>query len=81
MREAMEDRNMNRKELAMRTAFTEKHISKVLNCKSSISSRFAMALETALDIDAAFWINLQANYDIELACLLEQVKEEVRQTG
>ena len=72
LREAMEDRDMNQKELALRTAFTEEHISKVLNCKSPISSRFAMALEAALDIDAAFWINLQANYDIELACLEEE---------
>jgi HTH-type transcriptional regulator/antitoxin HigA len=28
-----------------------------------------MALETALGIDAVFWLNLQANYDIELATL------------
>jgi plasmid maintenance system antidote protein VapI len=26
-----------------------------------------MALETALGIDAKFWLNLQTNYDIELA--------------
>jgi HTH-type transcriptional regulator/antitoxin HigA len=69
LREAIEDREMNQKELALRTDFTEKHISNVLNGKSPITSKFAMALETALGIDAVFWMNLQANYDIELASL------------
>ena len=78
LREAIEDRGISRKELALRTAFTEKHISKVLNGKSPISSKFALALETALAIDAVFWLNLQANYDIELASLEqpETVRDE-----
>jgi HTH-type transcriptional regulator/antitoxin HigA len=69
LREAIADRDMNQKELALRTSFTEKHISEVLNGKSPISPRFAIALETALGIDAVFWLNLQVNYDIELASL------------
>jgi HTH-type transcriptional regulator/antitoxin HigA len=69
LREAIDDRGMDQRELALRTAFTEKHISKVLNGKSSISPKFAMALKTALGIDAVFWLNLQTNYDIELASL------------
>lgn len=72
LREAIEDRGLNQKELALQTDFTEKHISNILNGKSSISSKFALALETSLGIDAAFWLNLQANYDMELVSL-EQV--------
>jgi HTH-type transcriptional regulator/antitoxin HigA len=71
LREALEDRGMRQKELALRTGFTEKHISKVLSGQSSISSALAIALETALGIDAVFWLNLQANHDIELALLGE----------
>jgi HTH-type transcriptional regulator/antitoxin HigA len=69
LREVIENRNMNQKELALRTGFSEKQISKVLNGKCPIRSQFAMALETALGIDAMFWLNLQANYDIESSAL------------
>lgn len=64
--EAIEDRGINQKELAIRTGFSEKHISTILNGKKSISAKFAIALELALDIPSTFWNNLQANYDLEL---------------
>jgi HTH-type transcriptional regulator/antitoxin HigA len=65
LREAMEDRGMSQKELALRTAVPEKHISDVLNGKTPISPEFATGLEAALEISAVFWLNLQTNYDIE----------------
>jgi len=67
LKELLEDREMSQRELAMRTDVTEKHISGVVNGKKSISTNFAKKLEYALGIDSSFWINLQANYDKELA--------------
>jgi HTH-type transcriptional regulator/antitoxin HigA len=64
--EAIEDRGISQKELAIRTGFTEKHISTVINGKKSISAKLAIALEIALEIPSTFWKNLQANYDLEL---------------
>jgi len=66
LRELIEDRNMTQKELAVRTGFSEKHVSKVLNGKASITSKFAAALEIIFDVNAMFWLNLQDNYDLEL---------------
>ena len=66
LQEVLEDRNMSQKELAVRTKVTEKHISNVLSGLKPISVAFAKKLENALDIEAGFWINLQANYDREL---------------
>lgn len=66
LQEVLEDRNMSQKELAVRTKVTEKHISTVLNGLKPISVAFAKKLEYALNIEAEFWINLQANYDREL---------------
>jgi addiction module HigA family antidote len=74
LREAIDGRGMNQKELALRTAFAGKHISKVLNGKAPISPKFAMALETALGISSVFWLNLQTNYDIELMSLKQPEK-------
>ncbi len=64
--ELLEDRDITQKELAIRTGFTEKHISTVINGKKSISAKLAIRLENALDIPSSFWRNLQMNYDLEL---------------
>lgn len=66
LQEIIEDRDMTQKELAIRTGMTEKHVSTIINGKKPISVNFAKKLEYALGIEAAFWINLQANYDREL---------------
>lgn len=67
LREILEDRKMSQKELAARVALTEAYISNVINGQKAISVSLAKKLEYALGIDASFWINLQANYDKELA--------------
>jgi len=66
LKEVLEEKNMNQNELALRTGVSSKHISTVLNGEKSISVTFAKKLEYALGIEAAFWINLQTNYDKEL---------------
>ena len=70
--EMIEDRNISQKELAIRTGFTEKHISTVINGQKNISAEFAMKLEYALGIPASFWRNLQTNYDLEVVSFNEK---------
>lgn len=69
--EVIQDRNISQKELALRTGFSEKHVSTVISGKKSISSEFALKLEYALSIPAYFWRNLQTNYDFEVASFNE----------
>lgn len=73
MREVLEERRMTQSELAIRTGFSPKHISKILNGSAPISAKFASALELVFGVEAEFWMNLQTNYDIEL---LEYDQEE-----
>lgn len=72
LHELLDDRDMNQKSLAIRTGFSEKHISKVINGGASITAPFAAALENVFGVEAEFWMNLQANYDIELLELKEK---------
>ncbi len=67
LKEMLEDRGMTQRELAIRTDVKEPHVSGIVNCQKPISVSFAKKLEYALGIDASFWINLQANYEKELA--------------
>ncbi|MCF7931860.1 MAG: HigA family addiction module antidote protein [Acholeplasmataceae bacterium] len=69
--EIIEDRHISQKELAIRTGFTEKHISTVVNGKKSISAKLALGLEKALGIPSSFWKNLQMNYDLEVEAFNE----------
>lgn len=66
LKEILFERNMSQQELAGRTGVTPKHISTILSGEKNITSSFAKKLEYALDIDSAFWINLQNAYDKEL---------------
>lgn len=67
LKEILEDRGMTQRELAMRTDVKEPHISGIVNCHKPISVSLAKKLEYALGIEASFWINLQTNYEKELA--------------
>lgn len=67
LKEMLEDREMTQRELAIRTDVKEPHISGIVNCQKPISVSFAKKLDYALGVDASFWINLQANYEKELA--------------
>jgi HTH-type transcriptional regulator/antitoxin HigA len=59
--------NLSQKDLAARIDVTEKHISEIVQCKSSITSDMALKFEYATGISASFWLGLQKNYEEILA--------------
>lgn len=78
--ELIQSRGMDQKELAIRTGFSQKHISKVIAGEYDITAKFAYALETVFSSPAIFWTNLQANYDLEKMTLMsaDTVTDEER---
>lgn len=62
---------MSRKELAIRTGVTEKHICTVVNCEKGISSAFARKLGYVFE-NAKFWMDVQAEYDSEQLRIQEE---------
>lgn len=71
IKEILDERQMSQKELAIRTDVSETHVSKVIRGQKAISVGFAKKLEYALGIRSGFWINLQANYDMEVSEIKE----------
>lgn len=69
--DVLEERDITQAELATRTGVSPAYVSSVIAGKKNISSKFAMALEYALDVPKSFWLNLQANYEAELLELNE----------
>ena len=78
IKEVLEEKNMKQEELAIRTGFSPKHISEVVNGIKGISPLFAKSLEYVFGIPATFWINLQGIYDKEMIEYKEQ--EEIDQS-
>lgn len=74
IKEVLEEKQMNQEELAIRTGFSPKHVSEVVNGKKGISPSFAKSLQYVFGIPASFWINLQGIYDKELLEYKEQVE-------
>ena len=63
----LEKNNLSQKDLSLKTGLTEKHISNIIQGKASITEETAIKLEYVFGGAASFWINLQNNYDENLA--------------
>ena len=68
----LEQQRMSRKELAVRTGFTEKHISTIIGGQRNISPSFAKKLEYALGVPLSEWLKFQNAYDEALLEYEEQ---------
>ena len=71
LKQMLSETGMSRKELALRTGVTEKHICTVVNGQRSISIAFAQKLGYVFE-NTAFWLNLQSLYDGEQLRLEEE---------
>ena len=69
LNETLQALKMTKRDLAQRTAVTEKHVSAVVGGRASITSDFALKLEKTLSVPASFWNNLERNYQATLARL------------
>ncbi len=73
IKELLKNKEWTQAELARRTGYSEKHISKVVNGKNRISVEAAIRLERALGMTAEFWLKLENNYSLALA-RIEQMR-------
>ncbi len=72
LKEALENHNMTQSELSKRMGVSPAYVNDVINGKKDISAVFATKLGYVFDnIDAEFWIKLQAIYDMDLKKLNE----------
>lgn len=60
-------REITQKEFAQKINLQPPHLNDLLKGKRHISARIALKIEKELGIDAAYWLRLQMNYDLEVA--------------
>lgn len=71
LQEKLNKSGMSRKELAIRTSVTEKHISTVINGDRVISTAFARKLGYVFE-NATYWLKLQSEYDTDQLRIREE---------
>ncbi len=78
LKETIDHYGMSQTELAIRMARPEKTISEIITGKAAITADTALQLEMVLGIPAAFWLERERNYRLELAAI-EQGEELLKQ--
>jgi addiction module HigA family antidote len=66
IKEELEAREMKQKELSDKMEIAATVLSEIIHGKRNLTPVLALKLETALGINAEFWMKLQVGYDINL---------------
>jgi addiction module HigA family antidote len=79
LKEVLESKSITQRELALRMNRPIKTISEIVNGKALITPETAYQLEQVLDIDASFWLNLEADYQItkERINVIRQLRKQI----
>jgi len=64
--EFLEPLRLTQYRLAQATGLPQTRISEIVRGKRAITTETALRLSKALGVDERFWINIQADYDIEI---------------
>ena len=78
IRDELKERGMTQKQLAAAMDIKPSVLSETVNGKRSISVNMALALERVLGIPADIWMNMQSQYDLDVAGIAE--RENQRET-
>jgi len=67
LKEEIEYRGISQKQLAQQMGVSYSVLNDILNGKRPVSIEYALYLEAALGIDAQLWIQMQADYNLQVA--------------
>lgn len=74
----LEELNMTPAELARELHVPSNRLYQLIAGKRSMTADTALRLEQWLGVEAAFWLNLQKRYELEIAA--EQIGDEIKRT-
>ena len=65
-------RNITQKEFALLTGIPKTQLNEIIKGKRGINPDIALVISKALEMDAILWLNLQSNYELDLAKMNEK---------
>ena len=72
IRDELKERGMTQKQLAAEMDIKPSVLSETVNGKRAVSMNMALALEKTLAIPAELWLNMQTQYDLDMASIAER---------
>ena len=72
IRDELKERGMTQKQLAAEMDVKPSVLSETVNGKRAVSVNMALALEKVLGIPADIWLNMQTQYDLDVASIAER---------
>lgn len=72
IRDELKERGMTQKQLAAEMGVKPSVLSETVNGKRAVTVNMALALEKTLGIPADIWMNLQTQYNLDVASLAER---------
>jgi addiction module HigA family antidote len=84
LRDELEERKLTQAKLAEQIGVSPSLINEVIKGKRAVNTELALLLEAALGIDSHMWLNLQSDYNMQVAksdaslmSRLEQIRKSV----
>jgi len=67
IKDEIEERGISQRQLAAQMEVSASVLNEVLNGKRPVTTEYALMLEAVLGIDAAIWLRLQMDYNMQTA--------------
>ena len=77
LKEEIEYRGVTQKQLAQQMGVSYSVLNEILNGKRPISIEYALYLEAVLGIDEQLWIQMQADYNLQVAKSDRKIKRRI----
>lgn len=79
LRDELQERGIKQNEFALLTGIPQTQVNEIIKGKRGINADIALIVSKALNMDAILWLNLQNNYELDLAKINE--KNAIRLTA
>ena len=79
LKEEIEYRGVSQKQLAQQMGVSYSVLNEILNGKRPVSIEYALYLEAVLGIDAQLWIQMQADYNLQVARNDSKISRHIRE--
>ena len=79
LKEEIEYRGVSQKQLAQQMGVSYSVLNEILNGKRPVSIEYALYLEAVLGIDAQLWIQMQADYNLQVARSDSKISSHIRE--
>jgi HTH-type transcriptional regulator/antitoxin HigA len=78
LKDELESRGIKQKEFAELIGVQPTQLNEIINRKRGLNAELALLIGTALKMDAKIWINIQNNYELDLAKINKKIQKRLQ---